>query len=62
MRRFMDEFQWFLMALSVRPGRSLAISAHLGPVVWIADRMARSSSSVHGPFWMLGSRWLCHLR
>eukprot|EP00961_Rhodomonas_salina_P198233 2674733-Rhodomonas_salina.2 len=27
--RLSVEFQWFLMALSVRPGRSLAISAHL---------------------------------
>lgn len=26
--RFMVEFQWFLMALSVRPGISLAILAH----------------------------------
>jgi hypothetical protein len=24
-----DEFQWFLIALSVRPGRCLASSAHL---------------------------------
>jgi hypothetical protein len=28
---FMEEFQWFLMALSVRPGSILAISAHLFP-------------------------------
>ena len=27
----MVEFQWFLMALSVRPGMYLAISAHLLP-------------------------------
>ena len=27
----MDEFQWFLIALSVRPGSSLTISAHLVP-------------------------------
>jgi hypothetical protein len=27
--RFIVEFQWFLMALSVRPGNSLAILAHL---------------------------------
>jgi len=29
--RCMVEFQWFLMALSVRPGRYFAISAHLFP-------------------------------
>jgi hypothetical protein len=28
---FMDEFQWFLTELSVLPGKSLAISAHLLP-------------------------------
>eukprot|EP00037_Helgoeca_nana_P011088 m.99220 g.99220 ORF g.99220 m.99220 type:complete len:404 (+) comp20605_c0_seq1:217-1428(+) len=32
-RRRMVEFQWFLTELSVRPGRSLAISAHLFPRV-----------------------------
>lgn len=31
--RFMLEFQWFLMALSVLPGICLAISAHLFPRV-----------------------------
>jgi len=33
-RRLRVEFQWFLMALSVLPGRSLAMAAHLFP--WIA--------------------------
>jgi len=30
-RRLRVEFQWFLMALSVLPGRSLAMAAHLLP-------------------------------
>jgi hypothetical protein len=31
MLRRIVEYQWFLMALSVLPGRSFAISAHLLP-------------------------------
>ena len=31
--RFMDEFQWFLIALSVRPGSTFAISAQRLPGV-----------------------------
>lgn len=30
-RRLIVEFQWFLIALSVRPGSRFAISAHLFP-------------------------------
>ena len=61
-RRRMVEFQWFLIALSVRPGRRLAISAHLLPRSECASRMIRSSSSVHGVFLIAGLRWLYHLR
>jgi hypothetical protein len=55
------EFQWFLIALSVRPGSRLAISAHLFPSSSCAARMVRSSSAVHGVFFISGFRWLCHL-
>ena len=44
-RLLMEEFQWFLIELSVRPGRSLAISAHLLPRTRCA-RMMMSSSAV----------------
>ena len=53
-RRRIVEFQWFLMALSVLPGRSFAISAHLLPKLLCASRIVRSSSSVHGVFLMSG--------
>mmetsp|Transcript_43881 Transcript_43881/g.133651 ORF Transcript_43881/g.133651 Transcript_43881/m.133651 type:complete len:230 (-) Transcript_43881:296-985(-) len=59
--RFIDEFQWFLMALSVRPGRCFAISAHLFPRDSWFSIMIRSSSSIHGFLLMSGLRWLCHL-
>lgn len=39
------EFQWFLMALSVRPGSMRAMEAHLLPWMACAATMARSSSS-----------------
>ena len=55
------EFQWFLMALSVRPGSSLAISAHRLPHFLWADCKMVSSSAVHSPFFTAGSRWLCQL-
>jgi hypothetical protein len=32
--RCIDEFQWFLILLSVRPGRTLAISAQRFPITW----------------------------
>mmetsp|Transcript_8745 Transcript_8745/g.22774 ORF Transcript_8745/g.22774 Transcript_8745/m.22774 type:complete len:268 (-) Transcript_8745:631-1434(-) len=54
------EFQWFLMALSVRPGRSLAISAQRFCRVECASMRSRSSSDDHLSFLTLGSSWLCH--
>jgi hypothetical protein len=42
-RRRMVEFHLFLIALSVRPGTSLAISAHLLPWIFCASRIAASS-------------------
>jgi hypothetical protein len=35
----MEEFQWFLMALSVRPVSFFAISAQRLPISWWASRM-----------------------
>jgi len=60
--RLRVEFQWFLMLLSVRPGRWGAILAHLLPYVSCCSARMRSSSALHSPFFMEGSRWLCHLR
>mmetsp|Transcript_21975 Transcript_21975/g.44706 ORF Transcript_21975/g.44706 Transcript_21975/m.44706 type:complete len:436 (-) Transcript_21975:379-1686(-) len=54
------EFQRFLMALSVRPGRSLAISAQRCPNRPCASMSRASSSAVHLSFLTLGSSWLCH--
>mmetsp|Transcript_48955 Transcript_48955/g.122339 ORF Transcript_48955/g.122339 Transcript_48955/m.122339 type:complete len:325 (+) Transcript_48955:199-1173(+) len=51
------EFQWFLMALSVRPGRSLAISVQRLPWISCALTMMVSSSSVQGPRLIEGSSW-----
>jgi hypothetical protein len=59
--RFIVEFQWFLMWLSVLPGRSLLINAHLLPYMRYAWINVISSSSVHLSFLMSGFRWLCHL-
>ena len=42
------------------PGRSLAISAHLFPFSLCACVMISSSSGLHGPFLMDGSRWFSH--
>ena len=53
------EFQWFLDALSVRPGRYLAMSAHLLPNLLCSSSSIRSSSSVHASLRMSWSRWLC---
>mmetsp|Transcript_30302 Transcript_30302/g.59181 ORF Transcript_30302/g.59181 Transcript_30302/m.59181 type:complete len:285 (+) Transcript_30302:1553-2407(+) len=55
--RYRVLFQWFLMALSVRPGSSLAISVHLLPWISCALTMRTSSSSVHGPRLIEGSSW-----
>lgn len=55
------ELNLFLIALSVLPGRSLAISHHLLPISRCILRMILSSSGDHFSFLMFGSRWLCHL-
>ena len=47
MLRRIVEYQWFLIALSVLPGSSLAISAHLLPNFFCASNIIRSSSGVH---------------
>ena len=47
-----------LMLLSLRPGRSCAILAHLFPYICCASWMMRSSSSVHGSLLMEGSSML----
>jgi hypothetical protein len=60
--RFMVLFQWFLMALSVRPGSSLAMVAHLLPCCACAFRMRRSSSSVKVSLRTSGFSWLHQLR
>lgn len=53
--------QWFFTALSVRPGKSLAIIAHLLPyTLWAANSLS-SSSSVNARRLILGSSWLNHL-
>mmetsp|Transcript_44213 Transcript_44213/g.122548 ORF Transcript_44213/g.122548 Transcript_44213/m.122548 type:complete len:471 (+) Transcript_44213:122-1534(+) len=54
------EFQRFLIWLSVRPGSIFAISAQRLPRAWCASRSLRSSSTVHSPLLIIGSRWLCH--
>lgn len=57
---FIEEFQWFLIALSVRPGNILAISAHLFPNLRWLWRMRRSSlSDQFLDLLMFGLRWLC---
>lgn len=50
--------QWFLTALSVRPGKRRAIIAHLFPWNRWAARSLSSSSSVNGRRLMRGSNWL----
>ena len=59
--RLSVEFQWFLIALSVRPGNNLAILAHWLPYVRCAWMIALSSSSVQEDLLICGLRWLCHL-
>ncbi|KAG9453526.1 hypothetical protein H6P81_006430 [Aristolochia fimbriata] len=54
------EFQWFLMALSVRPGRSLAMAAHLFPWAAWAEMITSSSSSEKGRCCTEGLNWLHH--
>ena len=54
------EFQRFLIALSVRPGSSLAISAHRFSNRACASISSASSAAVHFSFFTFGSSWLCH--
>lgn len=54
-------FQWFLMQLSVLPGRNFAMMAHLFPKELWANKSVLSSSSVHFFLLIFGLRWLCHL-
>lgn len=58
-RRYV-EYQWFLIALSVRPGNNLAISAHRFPRRAWAARIKCVSSARHGALSMSGSRKLSH--
>ena len=58
---FIDEFQWFLIELSVLPSRYFAISAHLFPLPSWNRNNIHSSSSVHEFFFIKGFKWLCHL-
>mmetsp|Transcript_46970 Transcript_46970/g.93595 ORF Transcript_46970/g.93595 Transcript_46970/m.93595 type:complete len:215 (+) Transcript_46970:1362-2006(+) len=53
------EFHRFLIALSVRPGKHLAISDQRVPWVWTASTIALSSSSDHIFLLTSGDRWLC---
>jgi hypothetical protein len=55
------EFHRFLIALSVRPGSCLAISAHLVPTCCTSSMMSCSSSSVQSSLFTDGHKWLCHL-
>jgi len=60
-RRAMMTCQWFLTALSVLPGKSLAMMDHLFPWIRWAAKSLSSSSSVKGFRLILGSNWLNHL-
>jgi len=53
--------QWFFTALSVLPGNSLAIIAHLLPYILWALKSLSSSSSQKLFLLILGSNWLNHL-
>ena len=55
-------FQRFLIALSVRPGMSFAISVQRDPSVAYARKMTVSSCSVHASWRMAGSSWLHLMR
>ena len=54
-------YQWFLIALSVRPGSNFAISAHRFPIRACSLLIISSSSTLQGLFLMEGSRWFNHL-
>ena len=60
LRRAMTTCQWFLTALSVRPGKWRAMSAHLLPWARWALSSRSSSSSVKGRLLIRGSSWLNH--
>lgn len=62
LRRAMTTCQWFLTALSVRPGKWRAIRAHLLPWARWAASSRSSSSSENGRLLMRGSSWLNHRR
>lgn len=57
----MEEFQWFLIELSVLPSRTFAISAHLFPIFQCWRKRVHSSSIDQFSFLILGFKWLCHL-
>jgi hypothetical protein len=59
-RRAMITCQWFLTALSVRPGNSLAMTAQRLPWTRWEARSSSSSSSEKGLRLILGSSWLNH--
>uniref|UniRef100_A0A0A9DBG6 Uncharacterized protein n=1 Tax=Arundo donax TaxID=35708 RepID=A0A0A9DBG6_ARUDO len=54
-RRAMITCQWFFTALSVRPGKSLAMTAHRFPWTRCEARRSTSSSSEKGLRLILGS-------
>mmetsp|Transcript_22155 Transcript_22155/g.77652 ORF Transcript_22155/g.77652 Transcript_22155/m.77652 type:complete len:349 (-) Transcript_22155:512-1558(-) len=58
--RFSMQYHRFLTALSGRPGRRSAIALHLLPSSACAATSARSSASVHGPLFTVGSRLFTH--
>jgi len=55
----MEEFQWFLMALSVLPMRNYVISAHLLPLRRWHKNSSHSSSSHQDSLLIRGFKWLC---
>ncbi len=55
----MELFQWFFMVLSVRPSKTLAISAHLLLCFRCIKNKIHSSSLDQFIFFMRGFRWLC---
>lgn len=58
---FIEEFQWFLIELSVLPLKNFAISAHLFPRALWDKNSNHYSCSVHSYFFIAGFKWLCHL-
>ena len=54
------ELNLFLIALSVLPETSFAMSHHLFPWIRWSLTILMSSSMVHFLLLMFGSRWLCH--